>query len=97
VVEAEDAITTMQVIDTMNVDMLCADVVMPRGMSAYDLAIRARKDHPHLKILLIIGANERVAGTHRIKQSGFPLLKKPYTMEQLAEMIKTALTRSAEA
>ena len=73
------------------VDLLFTDVVMPEGMSGYDLADAARALHPELKILFTTGYNKEQSlagdGLHHRQQ----MLRKPYRQRDLAEAIRAVL------
>jgi PAS domain S-box-containing protein len=73
------------------VDLLFTDVVMPGGMSGWELAARARRLRPGLKVLLTSGyAVETLASRGR----GHPemlLLNKPYRKSDLARRVHEAL------
>jgi PAS domain S-box-containing protein len=72
-------------------DLMFTDVVMPEGMTGYELAGLARDCRPGLKVLFTsgytaIGAAQDFEG----KFSG-PLLSKPYRKRELAHFIRAAL------
>jgi signal transduction histidine kinase len=71
------------------VDMLFSDILMPGGMSGIVLATEARKLHRGLGVLLTSGyaADERAD----LRESGFPLIEKPYRHDKLAQMLRIAL------
>jgi CheY-like chemotaxis protein len=66
------------------IDLLITDVQMPR-MNGYELAEHAKRMHRDLKIILASGLE-----TAR----GLPLLRKPFSREQLAAAIYQATRRS---
>jgi CheY-like chemotaxis protein len=71
------------------VALVFADIVMPGGMTGYDVAKWVRSRKPDLKVLLTSGyANPPVAadGVSEIK-----VLGKPYTREQLARAVRETL------
>jgi CheY-like chemotaxis protein len=74
-------------------DLLLSDIVMPGGMSGVDLARLARASRPHLPIVLTTGyAGERFAeGAGEID---WPVLRKPFRAEQLALMVRDALSET---
>lgn len=70
-------------------DLLLTDVVMPGGMTGYQLADELRAHIPHLRILFTSGYTELAApqsGT-----SNAPLLSKPYRKHDLGRAVRTAL------
>lgn len=72
-------------------DLLFSDVVMPGGMTGYELAEQAKKYDPKLKILLTSGFSE--AAVARNGQAIFKanLLDKPYTQYELARRVRQLL------
>jgi CheY-like chemotaxis protein len=62
------------------------DVIMSTGMTGIELARRLKTTHPNLPILLASGYTAQ----RLVPDSGngdLPLLRKPYTLAQLAEAI----------
>ncbi len=68
-------------------DAVFSDVVMP-GMSGVDLAREVRRRHGGLPVLLASGYSDAVV---QGEDGGFPLLKKPYSMEELAAALRKVL------
>jgi signal transduction histidine kinase len=64
-----------------------SDVVMP-GMSGIALGLEIRQRYPGLPIILTSGYSEAIvkSGTE-----GFPLLRKPYSIESLSRMLQTVV------
>ena len=64
-------------------DVVFSDVVMP-GMSGVELAQQIARRWPHLEVILTSGYSHVLVeeGTH-----GFPLLKKPYSIEGLVQVL----------
>jgi two-component system cell cycle response regulator CpdR len=60
------------------IEILITDIQMP-GLDGYELAERARRRRPELQIILCSG---RADAAH-----GLPLIRKPFTQEELAEMM----------
>ena len=72
------------------IDLLLTDVVMPEGLSGFDLARAARERRPDLAVLLVSG----YAGI--ISDDGTPVsravfLKKPFTKRELSVAVLEAL------
>ena len=74
----------------LTLDLLFTDVVMP-GMSGRELAGRARKLVPGLKVLYTSGYSENTLLQHGRVEEGMHLLTKPYRREELASRIRAVL------
>ena len=91
VVEAKtgpEAITLLE--SGAPVALVFSDIVMPGGMTGYDVAERVRSMKPGLKVLLTTGYSEMPIGTSEPVQK-IKVLGKPYTREQLACALREAL------
>jgi signal transduction histidine kinase/FixJ family two-component response regulator len=72
------------------VALVFADIVMPGGMTGYDVAKWVRSRRPDLKVLLTSGyANPPDAANDGVRE--FKVLDKPYTREQLAQAVRKTL------
>jgi CheY-like chemotaxis protein len=69
-------------------DLLLSDVVLGPGLRGTELAQRARERHPALPVLLMSGY-----AADADAPAGVPLLRKPFTREQLAQAITGVLSR----
>jgi CheY-like chemotaxis protein len=78
--------------DGLEADLVLTDVVMPGGQDGLDLARRLAEERPGLPILLYSGYGGAPA---RVASVGLPLLRKPFTLEELAQALDSArrLTR----
>ncbi len=74
-------------------DIVFSDVVMP-GMSGVELAQHIAGRWPRIKVILTSGYSHVLAdeGTH-----GFPLLKKPYSIEGLVRVLRASAAGEAAA
>ena len=72
-------------------DLLFTDIVMPEGMSGYDLAEIATRQWPGLKVLFTTGYTR----IHEQSDDRWPLLQKPYRRHELAQQIRAVLDQSA--
>ena len=94
VVEAEAGAPALDILrKTPDFDLLFTDLLMPGGMSGFDLVQRAREFAPNLKVLLTTGyAAETDSMLADVRD---PILKKPYKKQQLAEALRDVLEKAA--
>jgi two-component system, cell cycle sensor histidine kinase and response regulator CckA len=78
---------------TTPVDLLITDLVMP-GENGVLLARRARAHNPRLGVLLV---SARAQAIEELEHEFGPMLPKPFTLEQLASAVRTALKGRPEA
>lgn len=72
-------------------DLLFTDIVMPGGMSGWDLAMQARENRPSLKVLFTSGYPlESLANRGQVDLNA-PLLSKPYRIADLAKRVREVL------
>ncbi len=95
VIIARDGPSAMaEIAKTQRIDLLFTDVVLPGGMSGRDLATRARKLRPELRVLYTSGYTANSIVHHGRLDPGVRLLQKPYTRNDLAKAIRGALDES---
>lgn len=61
------------------VDLLLTDMVIPGGISGHELALKVREELPNLPVVIASGYSREAPRDGHI----FPLLKKPYTKQDL--------------
>ena len=92
VVEAGNAREALDILATRtDIDLVFSDVVMPGGMSGFDLARWVSEHRPALPIVLTTGfaqgaSNEGIKLAH-------PILHKPHSRNELAQALATALAQ----
>jgi two-component system NtrC family sensor kinase len=75
-------------------DLVLSDIVMPGEMDGLDLARRVRAEHRDLPIVLVTGYS---ASADAARREGFEVLRKPYTLDRLAQAIESHLARPPHA
>jgi PAS domain S-box-containing protein len=89
--EADSAKSALAVLsETDEIDVLFTDVVMPNG-TGYDLARKAREQHPRLKILFTSGYSEHLIKNGDAAELGAYLITKPYRKQELAVKLRSVL------
>lgn len=75
------------------IHLLLTDVIMPGGMSGFDLAERLKRAHPDLRVIFTTGHSPGTAGLQETFREGGEFLLKPYSPNRLAELIRHQLDR----
>jgi len=68
-------------------DLLLTDVVLASGMNGIELAAAARAARPGLPIVFMSGFTAAPEAQQRIRETGAPLLSKPFTTRQLERAV----------
>jgi two-component system cell cycle sensor histidine kinase/response regulator CckA len=76
--------------EDLSVDLLLTDVVMPE-VSGKDLWERVHAMRPLMRVLYMSGYTAHVIAQHGILEDGVHFIQKPFTMDDLARAIRTAL------
>jgi len=91
-VEAENGLAALSRLgEHPGIVLMFSDVVMPGGMTGYDLAREARRRRPDLKILLASGFTARAGVTPAVEMQGLDLLQKPFRLHELATRLRHLL------
>jgi two-component system cell cycle sensor histidine kinase/response regulator CckA len=87
-----------EAIDLMNgmkeeIDLVVSDVVMP-GMDGPTLLRELRRRQPKIRIIFMSGYAEDAFERHLTPDEAFNFLPKPFSLKELATMVKTTLEAS---
>ena len=93
VLEAEDGPSALKVLGkhSKDIGLVFSDVIMPSGMSGFDLANELKHHYQHIKVLMTSGYPENLINRKYIDGTGIRLLRKPYKKADLAKAVRTAL------
>ncbi len=69
------------------------DVVMPGDLNGYELALRAQRIHPEIKVLATSGYAEKFSNREEYADLECELISKPYDRMQLAKRIRQLLDK----
>ena len=95
-IEADSGAQALQLVkDGLAFDLLLTDVVMPGGMTGYQLADELRIGRPHLKVLFTSGYTELAAAAGDAMRKD-PLLSKPYRKQDLGRTLRATLDEPPE-
>jgi PAS domain S-box-containing protein len=90
-IEAESGAAALDlVMEGASFDLLLTDVIMPGGMTGYQLADVLRKTRPQLKVLFTSGYTE-LASSGETTALKDPLLSKPYRKQDLGRAVRAVL------
>ncbi|MFA8387867.1 MAG: ATP-binding protein [Pelagibaca sp.] len=94
VVEAANGPQAIEILkQTLDVDLLFTDIILPGGMNGRALADAAQAVRPELKVLFTSGYTEDTIIQHGRLDPEVELLSKPYRRSQLAEKLRKVLER----
>lgn len=92
VVEADSGLAALSLLEKPEkIDLIFSDVVMPGGMSGYELARLVTQRHPGIKILLTSGYDAELAAEQDSSDVDLRVLSKPYKQAELARALREAL------
>jgi CheY-like chemotaxis protein len=91
VIEAASGRDALRKLEAQPVDLMFTDVVMPGGMTGFDLAEAAHARWPRLRILFTSGYAEEALRQRGQLTPGARLLSKPYPRAALAAAIRELL------
>ncbi len=75
--------------DGRRIDLVFSDVMMPGGTNGIELAVEVRQRRPGLPVLLCSGHAD--AFVDQAQALGIPLLRKPYSVEELRRAVQERL------
>ncbi len=93
VIMASSGEEAIRYLEKNTVDLLIIDMLMPPGMNGYETYKKVLEIHPNQKAVIASGfsKNQDVLATLKLGARAF--IKKPYTMDQLAETVHEVLYR----
>lgn len=73
-------------------ELLLTDIVMP-NLDGIALALKASKDHPGMRILLMTGFASERQRAHNLEALIHRVIEKPFTLEQICTAVEEELAR----
>lgn len=71
-------------------DLLLTDIVMPE-LDGIALALKAAKDYPAMKILMMSGYANQRQRAHNLDCLAHEVISKPFSLEEITQRVATAL------
>jgi two-component system, cell cycle sensor histidine kinase and response regulator CckA len=99
VLEARSGESALDMLDDPElpgIDLLITDVVMP-GIDGPTLVRRVRSSRPDLPVICISGYSEDALRQRVVGTQGISFLPKPFSLKQLASVVKTTITKPRSA
>jgi DNA-binding NtrC family response regulator len=90
VVTAEDGQQALEYLEKQKFDLMVTDIVMP-GIDGIALSLKAAKDHPDLKILMMTGYSTERQRAHNLETLIHTVLAKPFSLKALLDAVDHAL------
>ena len=90
ILEAENArMATDILVDCHDeINLVFSDIVMPGDNNGRDLAQHVQANYPHIEVLLTSGFELGISNSTLEEDNQVPVLKKPYTKEDLVSALK---------
>ena len=92
VTPVQDGSAALGALQAERYDLLLTDIVMP-GLDGIALALKAAKDYPAMRILLMTGfANERQRA-HNLEALIHRVVAKPFTLDEICAVVEEELAQ----
>lgn len=96
VVSVSDGSAALTALTEAKFDLLITDIVMPK-LDGIALALKAAKDYPNMKILMMTGyAHERMRA-HNLDCLSHEVIAKPFTLKQILGIVADVIGKPAPA
>lgn len=93
--EAANGPDALAILDgNSRIDLVFTDLIMPGGMSGYDLCEEISKRYPIIRVLLTSGYAEELVHGEKLTKENLKVLRKPYRQSDLARSIAGALANN---
>jgi PAS domain S-box-containing protein len=97
VVEAGHGAAALKILsETPDIDIVFSDLVMPGGISGFDLARQVRKRYPGMHVILTSGYSAELLDQAEVDELRLKVLRKPYRQAELARAFRAALAVRAQ-
>ncbi len=88
--EARDGETVIELVEKLEPDLVCLDVMMP-GRSGLEVLTELRERFPALKVLMVTGISDRDTVTSVVDQGAVGMVLKPFNSARVVESVSRVL------
>jgi CheY-like chemotaxis protein len=92
VTRVADGLAALSALAATPFDLLLTDIVMP-GLDGIALALKASKDYPSVKILLMTGYAAERQRAHNLEALVHRIVMKPFTLEDIQKAVAELLAQ----
>jgi two-component system cell cycle response regulator CpdR len=85
-----DGLAALAALRSETFDLLLTDIVMP-GLDGIALALKASKDYPKMRILLMTGYASERQRAHNLESLVHRVIAKPFTLDEICAAIAAEL------
>ncbi len=89
---AEDGLAALAALGEGEFDLLLTDIVMP-GMDGIALALKAARERPQLRILLMSGYAAERQRAHNLDALIHRVIPKPFSLRDICDAVEATLAR----
>jgi len=94
VLQAAHGVEALEIYDAHDdsIDLILTDIVMPGGMTGFELGHRIKARNPEVKIIYTSGYNAGIPGSE-LAVADQTFLTKPYSLLQLSKVVRESLDK----
>jgi two-component system, cell cycle response regulator CpdR len=92
VTPASDGSAALRALTEQSYDLLLTDIVMP-GLDGIALALKASKDYPTMRILLMTGFAQERQRAHNLEALVHRVVAKPFTLDEICAVVEEELAQ----
>ncbi|HRQ59013.1 MAG TPA: response regulator [Azoarcus taiwanensis] len=92
--EARDGLSGLEMVDRLQPDLVCLDVVMPK-LDGMNVLAELRRETPDIPVIMITGHTDREAVENMIKEGASGIVVKPFNTTKVLAAVERSLAARA--